>query len=270
MTKPFSFKCSIAVCCLFLFCLLTFRVESSERKKFVVCSPPKCGTHLIGKILQSMLNEEASYHLTDFVSTEQALELIEAANYQNQFTVAHNYSEELLDRLVERDYRIIFIIRDPRDQLISMTFFMRKGNWSQYRVAHIADFNEQITEMISGMNFGFSCYERCMEGYLDRVQRISPRSLLIVRFENLVGVKGGGTQKRQIKEILKLARFIKFDLTQEEALTIGENAFGGTWTFREGQVGEWKKYFQPIHSYVYKVKYGDKLISLGYEKNKEW
>ena len=40
--------------------------------------------------------------------------------------------------------------------------------------------------------------------------------------------------------------------------------------FRKGKIGEWKKDFSDKNIHEFKVKSGDILIKLGYEKNSNW
>lgn len=264
----------------FFLCLVCFTAShifafsqlyaADKHQDFIVFAPPKCGTHLIGKILQLMLNEEASYQLTELGTLENALKIVEDAKRNNKFVIAHNFTKELIDNLVAKDYKVIFILRDPRDQLISMMHFMRNGNWTWLKVSQIADQNEQIDELITGSRYGFKCYDSCIKGRLASVNHLSSKIVCITRFEKLVGPKGGSDVKTQTKELLKIAKFIKFDLSAEKAQEVGDKAFGGTWTFREGQIGDWEKYFLPVHKQKYKTLYGRELIRLGYEKNLNW
>ncbi|MCU0443633.1 MAG: sulfotransferase domain-containing protein [Microscillaceae bacterium] len=40
--------------------------------------------------------------------------------------------------------------------------------------------------------------------------------------------------------------------------------------YRKGQAGDWKNYFKEEHKIIFKEKYGDLLIKLGYEKDLHW
>jgi hypothetical protein len=41
-------------------------------------------------------------------------------------------------------------------------------------------------------------------------------------------------------------------------------------TFRKGKSGDWKQHFSEDNKRLFKVKAGDVLIRLGYEKDNEW
>ena len=264
----FSFWCVLG-----LSFLLPISLEAKNKKQdfkrqdFIVFTPPKCGTHLIGKALQLMLNEEPLYCLNELGSLELELQLIKSAKEQNRFVVAHNFSPALIKILAKKGYKIIFILRDPRDQLISLMRFMQKGNWPEYPVAHIADQTDQIDELITGTQFHFRAYEGCIKGRLERILPLPTRIVHVTRFEYLVGAKGGGSRELQQKELLRIARFIKYKITPDEAKKIGEDMFGGTWTFNEGQIGKWREYFLPYQKEVYKLLYGETLKQLGYKES---
>ena len=50
----------------------------------------------------------------------------------------------------------------------------------------------------------------------------------------------------------------------------GEGPPGCLNTFRTGQIGSWKYYFNKKHKKVFKKIAGQLLIDLGYEKDFEW
>lgn len=255
---------------IYAFLLILNKAGANTHQDFIVFSPPKCGTHLIGKTLQLMLNEEPYYILATMPKTNDTLKLLADLKEQKKFLVAHNISKGLLDELVKKKYKIIFTLRDPRDQLISMMHFMRGGQWTRFEVAHISNYIEQIEELITGEQFGFRSYDRCIQNRLARVMTIPKKSVYFARFENYVGEKGGSTKETQLQELNTLAKFLKFELSPEAALYVGDNLFGGTWSFREGRIGQWKEYFTERHKKLYKKRYGDTLIHLGYERNKDW
>ena len=64
------------------------------------------------------------------------------------------------------------------------------------------------------------------------------RDVLVVRFEDLVGMAGGGDKELQLKSIAELADWAglsEFNLAQ-----VADELFGGTHTFRRGKIGQWR------------------------------
>ena len=98
------------------------------------------------------------------------------------------------------------------------------------------------------------------------------KNVHVIRFEDLIGQAGGGSKEKQVYEIQKIAQHLDINLSIEQATDIAYRLFGGTFTFREGQIGSWKKYFTPEIKQVFKNTPGglDLLIQLGYEKDNNW
>ena len=94
--------------------------------------------------------------------------------------------------------------------------------------------------------------------------------VLSVRFESLVGPEGGGAREDQIREIINIGRHMGLKISEEKALAIAQELFGGTNTFRKGQIGAWKEEFSAEHKELFKKHAGQLLIDLGYEKDFDW
>jgi len=92
----------------------------------------------------------------------------------------------------------------------------------------------------------------------------------LTRFEDLVGPLGGGSRKRQLDAIQKIALHLHNPCSTRQATRIAERVFGGTGTFRKGQIGGWRERFDESHLLAAKPLLGDALIRLNYEVNLDW
>lgn len=64
---------------------------------------------------------------------------------------------------------------------------------------------------------------------------------LIVRFEDLVGEKGGGTREQQRHEIMRVVKFLNLEVSEDMLEEIQKSLFGMPGrTFRKGQAGGWR------------------------------
>ena len=97
-----------------------------------------------------------------------------------------------------------------------------------------------------------------------------PDFLYTTRFEDLVGSQGGGSDEKQLQEILNIARFLELDMDVEEIKERTKHIYGVGRTFRSGHIGEWKKYFKPQHIKAFKTVFGQELIDTGYENDFNW
>jgi len=163
----------------------------------------------------------------------------------------------------------IILFRDPRDALISQMFWMEKERrWPGLAENQVGTFfsmleHEKIDFLID-IPVGIFYYSKLCSELLDKPQVVA------FRFEDLVGIEGGGCQLRQEEALKKLALILGYTLSADEITNIALQLFGNTETFRKGQIGSWKQYFSDEHKSLFKKKMGEYLIKLGYEKDDQW
>jgi hypothetical protein len=93
----------------------------------------------------------------------------------------------------------------------------------------------------------------------------------VVRFEALVGPRGGGTKEEQISELGRMAAFLRPDLDRDGLAEAADGLFDpSSPTFRSGQAGDWRQHFLPEDVEAFKDVAGDLLIRLGYESGLDW
>jgi len=96
-------------------------------------------------------------------------------------------------------------------------------------------------------------------------------STLVVRFENLIGARGGGDSEKQLAEIRRIGNFVGRPLSLEQTRQIAKNMYGkGGLTYRKGQAGDWRDYFTEAHRRAFNEVAGNILIKLGYESDTTW
>jgi hypothetical protein len=96
-------------------------------------------------------------------------------------------------------------------------------------------------------------------GWLDHA------AVCVVRFEDLIGERGGGDVERQIAAIQRIADHLDLDLSKERCRGIADRVFSTrTPTFRRGGSGGWKKHFKPVHLEAFAEQAGDLLERYGY------
>ena len=95
-------------------------------------------------------------------------------------------------------------------------------------------------------------------------------SVLVCRFEDLVGEQGGGSAEKQRAVLRDLAVFLGYPLSEKEIDLVAKQLYGGTWTFRKGKIGLWKDYFSEKSKRLFKQLMGRAVIDWGYEKDDSW
>jgi len=274
--------------------------DHRKRRRIFISSLPKSGTHLVTKCLSNVEGLKDGYHFLDrrlsasqghlttdpnraviigvddprFIKKE-VVESILRRIGNNRYISGHiPYTKNMEDILDKYGYRCIAIIRDPRDVVVShVHFLLRTEDHYLHDYYHsLQDFDKCLMQSIIG-------YQDATKGLkvssiVERVKSISAWDespiCYLTRFEDLIGERGGGSAGKQRKEILLIAEHIGISLSNQKVLDIMEKMFGGSHTFRKGQIGDWKEAFKEEHKEACKAIAGDLLIELGYEKNMEW
>ena len=85
----------------------------------------------------------------------------------------------------------------------------------------------------------------------------NPEHVLVVKFEDLVGKQGGGSSEDQIDSIKRICRW----LGRDDGLTnsVAENLFGGTRTFRKGQMRSWENEMPEYLQEIFNERIGKRL-----------
>lgn len=251
--------------------LLLFPILTAEN--FVVITPEKTGTHLLTRAITLLTNKDPYNRWERSLPLNLLKECLTEANKTGRFLHSHLiYEKETKEALELEGYRIVFLLRDPRDQLISMLFYINDKGWGYKKLNRtlpfgLLPFDDQIEEMITGKLFGTSVPEDFI------VNRLGWKNTgLTVYFENLVGEKGGGNNLLQLAELKRLASYLNISIADEALNAIANQVFGweGLTTFRSGQIGSWKKHFTERHKQLFKEIYGEELIRLGYESDFNW
>lgn len=256
-----------------LFCLFSLQDLHSieaETNRFVVITPPKCGTYLLAKVMSLLTGKEFVHYNNRPLDVDGCIELMEEAEQTNRFVIAHLVpSKKAIIQMKKRNYKVLTILRDPRDQLLSLlNHFLEKNNWPNIPIEDLT-LDQQVRELITGEQFGFQAYENCIENRMGW-RGLSSSISYCTRFEDLIGIKGGGNEYNQIKEICNLAHHIGLDVSVMVAREVADQSFGGTLTFKTGQIGQWKEVFSEENKTIYKNQYGQAIQELGYEKSYDW
>lgn len=246
---------------------------TSEKIKILDTSIQKSGTHLVDKCIGLMYPEykKAPIHGEMVLMLKKFFKDPE----NHAFLGSHiPYIPEIVKLIESNNCKCILNYRDPRDQIVALAHWLHKDpriNFMQY-----LDFDDLLEELIlcafnsrtCNREIGTELYNHYLpwESYLK--WKDHPK-FYVVRFEDLVGPKGGGTLEAQIRTIKELEKHIgvKISGNPEE---IANKLFGGTASFRQGQIGSWRKYFNERHVKIFKEVAGQLLIDLKYEPDLNW
>jgi len=201
-----------------------------------------------------------------------------------------HYRPEYVPVFIETESPFLFGYRDPRDLVVSMARFMKHDKISGVDALSMNDLmlkliqDNYLTSHQKQDDFSTSGHPPVRDIF-DLYNNIylpwrNVPGCYSVRFENLIGAQGGGSDEKQLEEIKNIAKHIGVSITREKAKKIAENLFGGTLTFnatvnmagteQAGQIGSWKSCFTEEHKRLFKEVAGQLLIDLGYEADMNW
>lgn len=189
------------------------------------------------------------------------------------FMTAHvGYEPELAEDLAAGGVRVLVMVRDPRDVAVSAARYLASstGHRLHERFAAMGE-ADRLLAVIVGVD------DPNGPGLRDLRQRVTAITawkgqphVAVVRFEDLVGPRGGGRSDAQAAAISAVAAHLGIELSAAEVRGVAGRIYGGTPTFREGMRGTWQAHFGPVHRAAAAALVGDLLSDMGYEADGRW
>lgn len=286
---------------------LSFIQEDDEfPQEFVLFTMPKTGTHLMRPILEH-LSEKSSisywcpeincaksylydknmtqlflliprvlqaYWLHQPIPSDQFVSILDQLSYTDGFLVTHApFSQEMEKVLAERNCVVFFLVRDPRDWVISVINHPPISGVDIYggplgdKYFSSLDLNHKIHYVIQGTPTYYSSAE-VFDQFLPWIK--SPICCLL-RMEALLGPKGGVcTEEEQKQELRKIADALQLNISDEKMLEAFNSSFGKGTVFSKGKAKSWKDFFTDEHKNHFKEKMQHVLMDLGYEQDDHW
>jgi len=274
--------------------------------EFVLFTMPKTGTHLMRPLLEYLTDRNSisywsreidipksylydknmldllllipnvlqMYWLHQPVPKQSYISALDNLQYNDDFLVTHApFSTELENVLKERGSIVFFLIRDPRDWVVSVIKHPPISGLDIYGApvgdSHFLtlDLNQKINYVIAGT----SKYYSILEIFKKFLAWQKSSICCTIRFEALLGPRGGTyTEKEQSDELRKIATALHLDASDDDLLEAFNASFGKGTIFSKGKAGVWKEHFTEEHKAHFKEILGDVLIELGYENDYNW
>lgn len=243
-----------------------------ENPRIFYSSIRQSGTHLLQKFFQ-LLTDQSSHWIASLDDSwskaknkrQLAKEKLSQAP-SSTFSGAHmSYHPEFSSLLDKMGYKKFFIFRDPRAQVVS------RAHW-------ILD-NPEIFPQHAPHRNKPGYFDQLLMDLIKEVPHVYRKFMpwkkdhrcYSVRFEDLVGPQGGGSAHVQLREMRNMAEHLGIPYTEKMLKKCAHKIFGGTFTFRKGQIKSWKSEFTKRHKEAFKRAGGSSLlIHLGYEENDKW
>ncbi len=247
-------------------------------------SVPKSGTHLLVQVLLAFPRigpavDPGKGPILTFVSStgrqRSPAELLKELNALSPGDLGFGHvisSPEIMERWCQPGVAHFFILRDPRDVVVSHAFFI--ADKAQDNVHHayyqsLSSLDERLQVSILGRpdwEGDFPTIRQRFEAYLGWLE--CPW-VCCLRFEDFI------TQRSEsLAKMLDYAgeRGFKLSVSRQQAIQTLADAIdpGRSNTFRAGRIGDWQKHFTGEHKRLFKEVSGDLLVRLGYEKDANW
>lgn len=260
------------------------RARTAEEKHLLETGPrilanstPKAGTNLLSRLLRMMPNtvDRWGYHIDETLpGIERQLRSIR----RGQVVTAHfPWSEDISGIARDLKCRVFLMVRDPRDIAVSNVNYVTRMDLSHPLhpvLAQLPDDDARLLAMIAPgaeLLAGLPNVWR-NDGLKTFLPWLDEPNCQIVRFEDLVGAKGGGSDQTQHATIRQIATHIGADVDDAAIERLAHDLFGssGSKTFHKGQIGGWKAYFNARHIAAFKGRSNETLLRMGYEQNADW
>jgi hypothetical protein len=242
---------------------------------------PKAGTHLLASMLGKLPRMMASglhraqgdYLPGDWSQLERELRTVNRGQYATGHFPHDPALVELLGRL---EFSTLVCLRDPRDIAVSaVNYVMAMDSHDLHRrYAQVySTFDERLMATIVG--FDANGYGRGQPDIGSRVGRyagwLDEPGTCVVRYEELIGPAGGGTNDDQRVTVARIAEHVGRPLDEAGVERVRRRVWSTrSSTFAGGRTGGWRDRFQPEHIEAFKRVCGTQLIDLGYEHDLDW
>lgn len=259
---------------------------------------PKCGVFQMRRLCHLLTSQQLRFQTINQILRKKFNE------QHNVMMTCETFTPNALEILKSTPYKMIVIIRDPRDALISQVHYMRlfgmRKNSSKRRdfFSVGADFDtisldQQITSLIQGDEHA----ESYIDYYKQRLGWALSGYAHIIKYEDIAGSAGNQlsdeTQQAQqdeikLQTIRKLANYLNMNLSDDHLQYIFDNLYYNqtpyagikppvdgqdimdSQIYKRASTGQWKNFLNESHKLLLKATVGEELIQLGYESDFNW
>lgn len=263
------------------FTALIHSVTHRRYPRVLANSMPKAGTHLLIRLLELADFRESGRsldigpgHGIDTITPEHLQDVKESMSQIKPgcFIRSHMYYyPELSDIIKETQVKVVTIVRDPRDVCVSDAFHIAKR--PDHRLhSYYATMTEKDRLMASIAGLRSSQLDGGPPSldigshYRHYLGWTRDGAGLVVKFEDLVGKKGGGNDEVQMEAVSRIMEYLGLRLASQKITALCRRLF---WTraktFRSGQIGSWREHFRPAHIKAFNNVIGTVMDDFYYE-----
>jgi Sulfotransferase domain len=245
-----------------------------SKAKVLVNGSPKSGTTWMLKMITSLPGyEDVGNYYGD-------LQKYHTAQFGDVIHGHDAYTPELKNILLEEGIKVVLMVRDPRDQLVSRMFHVKRSTnhvWNERMKG--MDNDEALMlciegrEKLPGMNDMISLAQSWINGNAEALCMRYEELLAdpVPHFSKVLDYLGILNNRSLAKVIVERNRFARLSIGKRIWQTQRKPGQEDTKShFRKGIVGDWRNYLTPTHVERFKDICGQQLIDLGYETDLDW
>lgn len=241
-----------------------------EGPKVVLNSLPKSGTHLLESLfLQLPLMRHCGkktlrLELQNPIAPK--LKVLSSLK-KGQFLLSHmQFHESVLEVSQTNNLRIIHLVRDPRDVLLSHLNYIEKMDTTQNSHKFISQYQSRF-DKLKAMMEGKKDILEPFPAVLDKFSSWSlQKQVLCVKFEDLIGPNGGGDGSKQLESVKRICEFISIDLDENKIKEISDKIYSvKSSTFNKGKIGNWMRVLNEDEKKWINTILSNQIKSYGYE-----
>jgi hypothetical protein len=233
--------------------------------KILLVSIPKSGTHMLEGILESVpiMRNSGWRTITNDAFTPNVIHKIKHGMFAN----SHLYhSCDLVRSLADENVKTIFMIRDPRDIVISRYKYICDIDYlhpAHTYFSNLQSNEDRLTASIQGVENLVPSIKSVLDDFKGWIYE---SDVLTVRFEELVGSRGHGSDDMREHKLNEIFKFAGLNIDKGRIRHIDEQLRDkDSSTRRRGIVGGWKEEFTDYHTELFENNLQDLMEEYGYK-----
>jgi len=246
---------------------------------------PKSGTHLLTQVLQGFpqIGPAVDSGLPPIVLFDplngrqrSQAEVLHDLDILRPGDIAYGHlhaDRGVVEHLCQPGYVTYFILRDPRDVVVSHVYYITEMETShihhRYYVEQLRDFDERLRTSITGIPDPDVPFPDIQQRFVPFLEWLEHSEVLALRYEDFLA-----NHEPTLGLVFDhaLHRGFPAAVKRDEALRILSKSIDPqrSPTFRSGKAGGWREKFSPENTRLFKDIAGDLLIRLGSEQNNDW
>lgn len=216
-----------------------------DLQNVLITSLPKAGTNLVERavVATGKYTRVVRPTLLDDNYNECKIAKIVQRVPSGKFITAHIPHSKELGILVDSGrIKVILMVRDPRDVVMSNAYYLAqdKGHRFHKIFRDISDLNERVSLLIHGDK---SINLNPIEWTFGRYHSWFGHCHNIIKFEDLIGERGGGDKGKQLTICSEIASTLGYKSSQQNEVAkwmVGDVFSSESPTFRSGKIGSWQ------------------------------